>query len=284
VRGRAILASIAVLALAVSLVALGNTPRAVATQGQPIDAGTIVSETASTCLVWATSYSCNLDSAFQGAIDKSNFNGLEGTQFSNSGGGVEGVGPTGVWGVASIAGGNGVKGEASGQSGTNGVYGHANNSDASGVYGQNDNTTGGYGVAGRSSAPALGAKVGAGVLGEDTSNGVGVWGHAVNGTGVYADSPGGYALQVNGKASFSRSGVLTISYPNKSARVTGVAVTSRSLVLATVQKYLAGVYVVAAVPVLSGSSNSFTIYLNKAPGSSSKPKSVTVGWFVVEKP
>ena len=30
---------------------------------------------------------------------------------------------------------------------------------------------------------------------------LGVWGRAVNGTGVYADSPNGYALHVNGKAS-----------------------------------------------------------------------------------
>ena len=41
---------------------------------------------------------------------------------------------------------------------------------------------------------------------------------------------------------------------------------------------------VAVVPNLSGSSNSFTIYLNKAPGSSTNPTSVVVGWQVIEKP
>ena len=53
---------------------------------------------------------------------------------------------------------------------------------------------------------------------------------------------------------------------------------------ATEQKFLAGVYVVAAVPNLSGSSNSFTIHLNKAPGTVTTPKSVTVGWYVIEHP
>lgn len=146
--------------------------------------------------------------------------------------------------------GDGVHGSGS----DNGVSGQTANRAASGVYGQNDGT--GYGVAGR----------------------------ANYGTGVLADSSNGTALEVNGKAKFSRSGVVTISYPSKSAIVTGFPVTSKSLVLAAIQKYLAGVYVVAAVPVLSGSSNSFTIYLNKAPGTSTAPKSVTVGWYVVEHP
>jgi len=61
-------------------------------------------------------------------------------------------------------------------------------------------------------------------------------------------------------------------------------VTSKSLVFATIQKFLAGVYVVAAAPNISRSSNSFTIYLNKAPGSATVPKSVTVGWEVIEHP
>jgi hypothetical protein len=89
---------------------------------------------------------------------------------------------------------------------------------------------------------------------------------------------------VAGKAQFSRSGIVTIAYPAKTAVVSGFPVTSQSLVLATIQKYLSGVYVVAAVPNLGGSSNSFTIYLNKAPGSSTTPKSVTVGWYVIEHP
>jgi hypothetical protein len=108
-------------------------------------------------------------------------------------------------------------------------------------------------------------------------------GSSSTGVGVKAESNGsGTALVVEGTAVFSRSGNVTISYPAKSVTVTGVAVTSQSLVLATLQKHLGGVFVEAAVPNLSGSSNSFTIYLNKAPGTDTKPKSVTVGWFVVD--
>jgi hypothetical protein len=164
--------------------------------------------------------------------------------------GLSGCGDPGLRGVTS--GTSGVEGENQGLG--NGVYGHANNSAASGVYGQNDGT--GFGVAGR----------------------------ANQGTGVLADSTNGIALSVTGKAKFSRSGRVTISYPNKSATVTGVPVTAKSLAFATLQKFLAGQYVVAAVPKLSGSSNSFTIYLNKAPGSSTNPQSVVVGWQVIERP
>jgi len=51
------------------------------------------------------------------------------------------------------------------------------------------------------------------------------------------------------------------------------------MVLATVQTNVAGVFVRAAVP--NGSTHAFTIYLNKAPGSSTSPKSVVIAWFVV---
>jgi hypothetical protein len=108
--------------------------------------------------------------------------------------------------------GDGVHGEG----GINGVSGRTSTATASGVYGQKDST--GFGVAGR----------------------------AANCTGVFADSANGTALQVSGKAQFSRSGVVTITYPAKSAVVTGVPVTSKSFAFATIQKFLAGVYVVAA--------------------------------------
>jgi hypothetical protein len=56
--------------------------------------------------------------------------------------------------------------------------------------------------------------------------------------------------------------------------VTGVALTAASLVLATLQQNLSGVYVRSAVPNVAGSS--FTINLSKAPSASAK-----VAWFVV---
>ena len=125
---------------------------------------------------------------------------------------------------------------------------------------------------------------GSAVFGEATGNGAGVFGDSASGPGVQARSATGPALNVIGRAQFSRSGTVTISYPNKSATVTGVPVTAKSLAFATLQQFLAGRYVVAVVPNLGGSSNSFTIYLNKAPGTSTTPKSVVVGWHVIEKP
>jgi hypothetical protein len=157
----------------------------------------------------------------------------------------------------------GVNAESLGQGGT-GVYGY-----------------GTYAVHGQSGT-------GWGVWGEGPDRGVygvsdneGVVGFS-NNVGIRAESPN-IALRVKGKAEFSRSGTVTISYPNKQATVTGVPVTAKSLAFATLQRFLAGRYVLAAVPNLSGTSNSFTIYLNKAPGSSSTPKSVVVAWQVIEK-
>jgi hypothetical protein len=88
---------------------------------------------------------------------------------------------------------------------------------------------------------------------------------------------------VKGKAEFSRSGRVAISYPDKQATISGVPVTAKSLAFATLQQYLAGRYVAAVVPNLGRSSNSITIYLNQAPRSSSTPKSVVVAWQVIEK-
>ena len=73
---------------------------------------------------------------------------------------------------------------------------------------------------------------------------------------------------------FSRSGVLTVAAGTSSATKTGVALTAASLVLATLQQNLSGVYVRSAVPNLAASS--FTIHLSKAP-----PASASVAWFIV---
>jgi hypothetical protein len=64
-----------------------------------------------------------------------------------------------------------------------------------------------------------------------------------------------------------------------------VRLNSKSIVLATLQTKVAGVQVQAAVPLLTGDfGDSFTIHLNRAPGSSGTPGSVRVGWFLVETP
>jgi hypothetical protein len=109
-----------------------------------------------------------------------------------------------------------------------------------------------------------------------TANGV----HGVaSGTGaaVLAENPsGGPALRVAGPAVFSRSGLATIASGTNSVTVTGLKLSSASLVLATLQNHLFGIYVVAAVPNVAGKS--ITIYVNKAPTS---PAVAKVAWFIV---
>ena len=149
------------------------------------------------------------------------------------------------------------------------------------------NATGGHGVIGTSNHPN-----GVGVIGVDATNhpfGRGTAGMSTNGWGVWAVSDHGQALRVEGRAVFRRSGTVTISYPKKAVTVTipgpaltgpvtGPPATPGSLVLAVLQTNLSGVYVRAAVPAFG--TNQITVYLNKAPGSSDSPKTVTVAWFV----
>jgi hypothetical protein len=100
-------------------------------------------------------------------------------------------------------------------------------------------------------------------------------------------SANGQALRVDGRATFSRSGRVTISFPNRSATVPVSGPLSGSssfperpsLALATVQSNLPGVFVRAAV--LNLAAGTLTIHLNKAPGTAEAPKAVVVGWMVV---
>jgi hypothetical protein len=144
---------------------------------------------------------------------------------------------------------------------SDGVHGSTNSSSASGVYGENAGT--GYGIAGR------------------CDGGTGASGYSANGVGVVATSPNGTALSVNGTATFSRSGSVSIAYPAKSATVTVPGGLSASaLVLALMQNSVSGVWVASAVP--NTSSGKATINLNKAPGSGTAPKTANVAWFVVD--
>jgi hypothetical protein len=170
-----------------------------------------------------------------------------------------GPGDDGVFGLNADGAASGVHGENLG--GGNGVYGHTSSSTASGVYGQNDLS--GFGVAGRA------------------AGGVGTLGDSANGTGVWASSQNATALKVTGKAQFSRSGVATVAgtsaAPKKSVRVS-LPITAKSMMTALLQKFVAGVYVVAAVPNVTGGY--FTIYLNKAVTTSVGP----IAWIVTEHP
>jgi hypothetical protein len=132
-----------------------------------------------------------------------------------------------------------------------------------GVSGQGDDGTNAYGVQG------VAYNSGTGVIGVAGAPAIG------EGVGVTAQhTSGGTALQVIGKAAFSRSGTLTIKAGDSAVTLTGVALTAASMILATLQNDVPGVYVQSAVPDVS--EGSFTIHLSKA-----VPTSTTVAWFVV---
>lgn len=169
-----------------------------------------------------------------------------------------GTGSNGVHGVTGSSSAFAVWGEHVNQG--NGVYGSTTSPVASGVYGHNDDI--GYGVAGRA------------------DSGTGTLGDSANGIGVLANSPNGTALSVSGKAKFSRSGMVSIPYPAKTATVTVPGGLSASaLVLALMQNSVSGVWVASTVP--NTSTGKATISLNKAPGSGTAPKTAKVAWFVV---
>src|SRR5215472_5617580 len=112
----------------------------------------------------------------------------------------------------------------------------------------------------------------ASVVGKNVGSGVGVRGECAAGLGVLAI--GAVALEVHGPAVVSRSGVLTVAAGKSSATKTGVALTSSSLILATMQQDRAGVWIRSAVPNVAGSS--FTIHLSKAVTART-----SIAWFVV---
>jgi hypothetical protein len=229
--------------------------------------------------------------------------------YSDRGAGVSGATNTG-WGVSGSTNGLGIGVHGSVAVGGTGVHGNADTGE--GVYGQSGTTASslvpvrngvhgitdsaeGYGlvgenVAGGTAVIGIGGDFGvigssnvgrgvegvsggdAAVHGANSGAGNGVHGDAPAGTGVLAT--GATALKVHGPAVFSRSGTLTIRAGRSSAVKTGVALTSASLVLATLQQDLAGVWIRSAVPDVAASS--FTVHLSKA-----VPAPTKVAWFIV---
>ena len=193
----------------------------------------------------------------------------------------------GVWAHAGGAGGIAVYGQTFGSQGSVGVAGVVDDSIPAdivdvGVYGQGPSTPrDGIGVFGQVQAAGGTGVVGiggwgvygygdVGVVGDSFPGATGLYGHVgaeapaipPPSVAVYASAPSTAhtALRVNGKASFSRSGKLTIGAGRSSIGKTLAGVTTSSLVIATLQTYRAGVYVAAATPALG----SFRIRLNKA--------------------
>lgn len=164
-----------------------------------------------------------------------------------------------------------------------GVYGFSNISESStGVWGDSFI---GSGVYGTGSTGVLG-QGDTGVMGEGSYGVYGIGRQAVTGdaapgeTGIYgfvggtaaplppasvavqatSASTSYIALNVTGKAKFSRSGRTYVATNASSRKITMAGVTTASYIIATLQTRRTGVYVHAVVPA----AGSFTIYLNKA--------------------
>lgn len=170
----------------------------------------------------------------------------------------------GVEGDSSAVNGNGVFGFNDG--GGHGVFGRSTKGTKAAIAAHHDSTGDGVrgysrqadGVEGDSSAPGA-----SGVFGFNDGGGNGVAGRATGaGRGVLAQADAaGTALAVDGKATFSRSGVLTVS-SGAAVTKTSIALTAASTVLATLQTNQAGLTIQSAVPNPAGSA--FTIHLNRA--------------------
>jgi hypothetical protein len=188
---------------------------------------------------------------------------------TGSGTGVGGNSDSGDGVLGTSVGGTGVHGTSSGSG--SGVHGTIDGPSGIGVFGENPSGTAVGGISGASDGVGGTSGSGNGVHGV-SSTGAGVSGECAAGTGVLA--AGKTALKVKGSAVFSRSGILTVAAGSSSATKTGVALSSASLVLATLQQDRAGVWVRSAVPNVAASS--FTIHLSKAVSARAK-----VAWFVV---
>ena len=276
----------ALIVLVVSLLAFGGTPGAGANTGDAIKAGQDNTEDAATRIANTNSFTgCSFDfrEAFvacgsTGVVGEGQTNGVygNGTDVGVLGGGLTGVrgdgSNYGLYGTTSSVSTPAIYGTNS--AGGDAVQGVTAGPQASAVYGHN--TSGGGSVAKGVFGASTGG--GTGVRGESAS-GHGVEGVSTTGTGVFASGPMG--LQVNGKTQFSRSGVATVAgsstTPKNSVQV-HLPITAKSIMTATLQKYVPGVFVVAAQPNVTGGY--FTIYLNKSVTTSLGP----IAWLVIEKP
>lgn len=277
-------------AAAVVLARFGSPDRAAAANGDAVTVGgTFNGDEATTILNTA-------DGSAEYAIVGSGTGATNGVRgMSNSGSGVEGTSQVGVGvhgrtGNALSVGVLGNAGNATVPSGDldSGILGISGIGSelSTGVWGVSNTGTGVYG-----SGPT--GVVGDGDWGVYGTGGVGVAGDVgVGGTGVYgfagsaaapiptanvgvearAGATAQLALNVVGRAKFSRSGRTLIGAGKSFITISLTGVTSSSLVFANLYSYRAGTYVIAATPV----SGSFTIRLNRALASSAY-----VVWFVL---
>lgn len=224
--------------------------------------------------------------------------GVYGQHFG-SGSGVYGVALNGGRGVLGYStAGFGVQGSTNGGYGVYGFQGSSSSAHAGVVATSASSGAGATALSGTLTSTTAGSAsaairgtndgtnaLGDGVLGTHAGSGIGVHGLSpsgmgVNGSssagiGVYAASTGrGTALRVQGKAGFSRSGIVTVANPQTSATIPYSGLTSSSMVLATVQGAPVGVWVVSVL--VDTVQQKLTIYVNVTPAST-----VRVSYFVL---
>lgn len=123
---------------------------------------------------------------------------------------------------------------------------------------------------------ACGGPGGTGVRGY-TPDGTGVVGRGMTGVEAVAESNSGTALDVDGRAIFSRSGKADIQAGLTKKDIGRRGLTSASLVLATIHGQPISGLSVLSVQVVPA-KDKFTIYLSKAVPAG---KTATVGWLIV---
>ena len=228
-----------------------------ATNGEVIHVGDSLTSTSSTTIMGGDNI------AIQGSSDTNA--GLVGTSNSNSGVYAQsGTGTAisctstsqaGIWGWNFAGNKPAVIGEAEGGS------------------------TGVFGWSGSGGLPAVPAKTGVYGLAAQDATAVGVKGESTAGTGGLFTATTGTALQVAGKAKFSRSGRAAVLKGKSSVDITVTGgLTSHSMVHATLQTYRSGVSI-AAVRINYPTAGKARIYLTKV---ASTTASTYVAWFVAE--
>lgn len=259
--------------------ALGRPADAQAANGDPVVLGTDMTATSVTTIRNKTNVSgvLQLDSlgtAFSAVSSSEAANAIQGESNGANGVGVWGRSAFG-YGIGGLSdGGIGVDGRSEGGTG---VYGTSASSEDPAIVGRSYGGSAGlFGFAGGGAPPA--APQDTGVYGFATgyalrpaSAAVGVHGRATAGTGVLAQADqAGTALRVYGKATFSRSGILTIGAGKASISKSVAGLTSGSLVFAVVRTGDGKAWVRKVKPF----SGSFTVYLNKVLSSTT-----TVSWI-----
>ena len=270
-RSRISAASLVAVAVLAAAALFHGSPGADATQGQPVVAGVLNTETSATTF-HNTDWAAECVPATSVGVFACGNTGVAGR------GAAVGVDGRGAWGVY---------GETEGSGNVVGVQGFTASAQGTAVRGENSaaNGTGIRGNGGTGGTGVHGAHfgdAGIGVQGQGFGEGTGVYGVAEgSGVGVLAASNDGTAMKVDGKAEFSRSGRAvvagTAASPKSFVVVSGVPITAKSLVLVTPQKSVSGVFVQGAVPNVA--DGKVKIVLNKA-----VTVSYPVAWFVLEKP